>query len=69
MRYALLVAMVIGTEIEPFDGVYVAVETVLGPEEATVRPCDTVCSTLTFTVLPRLKELSPLTVTAQDPEQ
>ncbi|GAB3805371.1 hypothetical protein GCM10027605_31240 [Micromonospora zhanjiangensis] len=69
MRYASLVAIVIGTEIEPLAGVYVAVETVLGPDEATVRPSDTVCSTFTLTVLPRLSALSPLTVTAQDPEQ
>ena len=39
MRYALLAAMVIGTEIARWTGV-VAVETVLGPDEATVRPCD-----------------------------
>src|SRR5512147_2493907 len=61
--------MVIGTEIEPPDGVYVAVDMVLGPEDATVRPSDTVCSTFTLTVAPRLSASSPLTVTAQEPEQ
>src|SRR5512142_1092631 len=61
--------MVIGTEIEPFDGVYVVVDMVLGPETATVRPFDTVCSTFTLTVAPRLSALSPLTVTAHAPEQ
>ena len=53
----------------PLTGVMVLVEIVEGPEDATVRPCDTVCSTFTVTVLPRLSALSPLTVTAQDPLQ
>src|SRR5579884_928604 len=56
------------TEIVPLVGVYVAVEIVLGPETATVRPADTVCSSFTLTVAPRFSELRPLTVTAQDPE-
>ena len=69
MRYALFAAIVIGTEIEPFTGVYARVDIVLGPAEATVRPSETVCSTFTFTVAPRPSALSPLTVTAQSPEQ
>src|SRR4051812_11130671 len=45
------------------------VDIVLGPEDATVRPCDTACSTFTPTVLPTLSDPSPLTVTAHDPLQ
>ena len=54
---------------QPLDGGGASATLLLGPDEATVRPSDLVCSTFTFTVEPRLREFRPLTCTAHDPLQ